>query len=164
MSFRWFLGFGAAAVVLLGAALSVACAQGRQVSYPEGYRSWQHVKSMVILPGHSLENPFAGVHHVYANSRAVQGLRTGSYPDGAVLVFDLLEAKNEGNAISEGPRKLIGVMERDARRFAATGGWGFEGFAGDSKSQRLVTDGGTSCFSCHQSALSSSYVFSALRP
>jgi hypothetical protein len=151
-------------VVVAGALVSAGAVQNRQVSYPEGYRSWQHVKSMVILPGHPLENPFGGVHHVYANSRAVEGLRTGRYPDGAVLVFDLLEAKAENHAIEEGARKLIGVMERDSRRFAGTGGWGFEGFAGDSKTERLVKDGGQSCFQCHQGAAATSYVFSALRP
>lgn len=154
-------------VAVLSAAamiLNRVAAQSGQVKYPEGYRSWQHVKSMVILQGHPLENPFAGIHHVYANQRAVEGLRTGEYPEGAVLVFDLLEAKQEGNAIQEGRRKLIGVMERNASRFSATGGWGFEGFAADSKTQRLVSDGGVSCFSCHQGAQATGYVFSSLRP
>lgn len=154
----------AVGIALAGAVVSVGAVQNAQVRYPEGYRSWQHVKSMVILPGHPLENPFGGMHHVYANSRAVEGLRAGRYPDGAVFVFDLLEAQSGGNAIQEGARKLIGVMERDSGRFAATGGWGFEGFAGDSKTERLVKDGGQSCFQCHQGARATSYVFSALRP
>ncbi|GBD32531.1 MAG: cytochrome P460 [Gemmatimonadales bacterium] len=161
MKGKWLGAWGA---VVAAGVVTAGAAQNRQVSYPEGYRSWQHVKSMVILPGHPLENPFGGIHHVYANSRAVEGLRTGSYPDGAVLVFDLLEAKAENHTIQEGPRKLVGVMERDSRRFAATGGWGFEGFAGDSKTERLVKDGGQSCFQCHQGASATSYVFSALRP
>ena len=28
------------------------------VDYPSDYRSWQHVKSMIIQPGHALEGPF----------------------------------------------------------------------------------------------------------
>lgn len=32
------------------------------VDYPEDYRSWSHVKSMIILPGHPLEDPFGGMH------------------------------------------------------------------------------------------------------
>ncbi len=147
------------------AALTAAAARSQrapEVAYPEGYRDWHHVKSMVILPGHPLENPFGGVHHVYANAAALRGLREGRFPDGAVLVFDLLEAASADHAIQEGPRKLIGVMERDSRRFGATGGWGFEGFKGDSKTERLVTDGGASCFACHQSA-APSYVFAKPR-
>ena len=139
-------------------------AEEHKVSYPETYRSWQHVKSMVIEPGHPLENPFAGIHHVYANAKALKGLQSGNYPDGAVWVFDLLTGVHADHAFTEGKRKLVGVMERDSRKYAATGGWGFEGFAGDSKTQRLTTDGGQSCFACHQSVKNSNYVFSKLRP
>lgn len=134
-----------------------------QVAFPDGYRDWRHIKSMVLLPGHSLENPFGGIHHVYANKKAQEGLKTGNYPDGAIFVFDLFEAPNADNAISEGPRKLRGVMQRSAKAYAETGGWGFEGFAGDSRDQRLVTDGGKSCFACHQSQTQSQFVFSKAR-
>ena len=40
---------------------------GAVVGYPEGYRSWSHVKSMIIQPGHPLEDPFGGIHHSYKN-------------------------------------------------------------------------------------------------
>lgn len=147
---------------LLGLTFSGA-ALAAEVSYPKGYRDWHHVKSMVIQPGHPLENPFGGIHHVYANKKAVQGLKTGTYPDGAVIVFDLLKYNEGGNALQEGERKLIGVMQRDAKRFKNTGGWGFEGFAGNSQTERLTKDGGQSCFECHQPEAKSRYVFSKLR-
>ncbi len=150
-------------VILVTAAGALAQAGTAKVPYPDGYRAWQHLKSMVILPGHPLENPFAGIHHVYANGKALQGLKSGSYPDGAVLVFDLLHVDEGGNALQEGKRKLVGVMSRDAKKYAATGGWGFEGFAGNSRNDRLATDGGKSCFDCHASQKQSQYVFSKLR-
>ncbi len=134
-----------------------------QVKYPHGFRSWYHVKSMVIQPGHPLENPFGGIHHVYANAKALQGLKTGNYPDGAVLVFDLFDYKEDNHALVEGKRKLIGVMERDAKRFAATGGWGFEGFGEGKQDKRLVTDGGQGCYNCHAAQKGKNYVFSELR-
>ena len=146
-----------------GLLTSTAVPAQEAVPYPEGYREWHHVKSMVILPGHPLENPFAGIHHVYANEQARRGLTDGRYPDGAVLVFDLLEAVEGGHAITEGRRKLVGVMRRDAKAYAATGGWGFEGFAGDSRSERLVKDGGRSCFGCHADAKDRGYVFTQPR-
>jgi hypothetical protein len=153
----------AAAVAVAGAAAALASGGGPQsVAYPEGYRSWTHVKSMVILPGHPLEDPFEGMHHVYANPAAVDGLGGAGWSDGAVLAFDLLAAPQSGEAITEGERRLLGVMERDAKRFAATGGWGFEAFAGSSRDKRLVTDGGVSCFTCH--AGDKDLVFSELRP
>ena len=138
-------------------------AQAGEVAYPENYRSWYHVKSMVIDEQHPLAEPFAGIHHVYANAAALAGLRGNDYADGAVLVFDLLEAQDVGNALAEGPRKLLGVMERDARK-ADTGGWRFEAFAVDSRSERLVQDGGQGCYACHTEVRERSFVFTQLRP
>lgn len=147
-------------LVLLAGSLS---AGESKVQYPQGFRNWYHVKSMVIQPGHPLENPFGGIHHVYANPKAVLGLKSGNYPDGAVLVFDLFDYQEDNHALVEGKRKLIGVMERDVKRFAATGGWGFEGFGEGKPEKRLVTDGGQGCYNCHASQQDSQYVFSKLR-
>lgn len=149
---------------LLGlAGLVSSNAFAAEVDFPGGYRDWHHVKSMVIQPGHPLENPFGGIHHIYANTKAQQGLKTGNYPDGAVLVFDLLNYSEGGSALQEGSRKLVGVMQRHAKKFKSTGGWGYEGFAGNSKSERLTKDGGKSCFECHQAQEKSQYVFSKAR-
>ena len=133
------------------------------VAYPEGYRDWTHVKTMVIHPDHALADPFEGIHHVYAYKNAQAGLQRGEYRTGSVFVFDLLEYEDTATAGTEGARKFIGVMQYDARRFAETGGWGFEAFAGDSKSERVVSDGGTSCFTCHVAAKGSGYVFASYR-
>jgi hypothetical protein len=78
-------------------------------------------------------------------------------------VFDLLKYSDKDLTIQEGERKLLGIMHKDAKKYASTGGWGFEGFAGDSKSERLVKDGGLSCFGCHAPGKKSDYVFSQLR-
>lgn len=138
-------------------------AEGMNTPFPEGYRNWLHVKSMLIKPGHPLENPFQGIHHIYANSKAVEGLKTGNYADDAVLVFDLLEYSETDSDITEGERKLIGVMHKNASRYAETGGWGFEAFSGNSRSERIVQDGGKSCFDCHTSERDSGYVFAKIR-
>ncbi|MBM3573119.1 MAG: cytochrome C [Alphaproteobacteria bacterium] len=141
---------------------SVAVAADK-VAYPWGYRSWVHVKSMIINADHPLANPFAGMHHVYANPKAVKGLKSGKYEDGSILIFDLLESNAGGGAVQEGKRKFIGVMHKDAKAFAATGGWGYEAFAGDTKSKRVVTDGGTGCYGCHSGQKDKDFVFSAYR-
>jgi len=62
-----------------------------KVPYPDGYRSWTHVKSMIIQAGHPLAETDQGIHHIYANENAIKGLKTGDYPDSATLVYDLLE-------------------------------------------------------------------------
>lgn len=142
---------------------SQAYAESKKVEYPEGYRQWAHIKSMLIEPGHPLENPFQGLHHVYGNKSALKGLKRGSFPDGSVLVFDLLQYNQGDHAIQEGERKLIGVMHKDKKAFKATGGWGFEAFPKNSKTDRIVGDGGKSCFACHTSQKERDYVFTGLR-
>ncbi|RMF60061.1 MAG: cytochrome C [Calditrichaeota bacterium] len=133
------------------------------VKYPEGYRNWTHVKSMVLQPGHQLYEAFGGIHHIYANDKALKAMKSGApYPDGSVIVFDLLEAQEADNAIVEGARKVLGVMEKNSRKFASTGGWGWEGFKGDTK-VRVVTDPTTQCYTCHISQKDRDYVFSSFR-
>ena len=150
--------------VLLVASTTAFAADNASVPYPQGYRDWTHVKSMVIQPGHPLHEAFGGIHHLYANKAAMQGYAKGRFPDGAVIVFDLLEAKSADNAIQEGARKVVGVMQKDAKKFAATGGWGFEGFKGDSKTERAVgANAATACYQCHTSRKDNDFVFSAHR-
>ena len=77
-----------------------AIAADPQVPYPAGYSNWHHVKSMVIDKGHPLYEAFGGIHHLYANPKAVAGYKSGKFPDGAIIVFDLLEAKSADNAVT----------------------------------------------------------------
>lgn len=142
---------------------STGCAANKKVPYPTDYREWTHIKSMLIEPGHPLENPFQGLHHVYGNKAAVEGMKTGQFKDGATLVFDLLQYKESDKTIQESERKLLGVMRKDEKAFQSTGGWAFEGFAGDSKTDRLVKDEGKGCFACHASQKENGFVFSTFR-
>ncbi|MFQ5584297.1 MAG: cytochrome P460 family protein, partial [Calditrichia bacterium] len=72
--------------------VSESASEQAQIAYPEGYRDWTHVKSMVLQPGHALYESFGGIHHIYANETALKAMKSGkSYPDGSVIVFDLLE-------------------------------------------------------------------------
>lgn len=145
-------------------ALPAFAADPAPVPYPKGYRDWTHVKSMVIQPGHPLYEAFGGIHHIYANDRALEGYRKGRFPDGAVIVFDLLEARSGGNAIEEGPRKVVGVMVKGAQKWPGTGGWGFEAFKGDSTTERVVgANAKTACFDCHAPQKAHDYVFSRYR-
>lgn len=150
-----------AAATLLVGCLSHGIQTGDRVPYPEDYRSWHHVKSMVIQPGHALHDAFGGIHHVYANDAALSGLSTGRYADGSVFAFDLLAVAEGGNAIQEAQRKVLGVMHKSEAAFPSTGGWGFAGFT--SPGQDIVTNMQEQCFKCHAPQQSSGYVFSKLR-
>lgn len=156
-------------IILLALGLTIAApltqAAEPAVDYPGGYRHWTHVKTLILEPGHPLYSAFGGLHHIYANDLAMEGYESGTFPDGAVIVFDLLEVSPGENAIAEGPRKILGVMQRDASRFADTGGWGFEGFVAGDPNQRAVGDQAKgACFGCHlDQASQTGYVFSTWR-
>jgi hypothetical protein len=161
------VAFSVAALFSVSAGVALATAQKKvaPVPYPEGYREWTHVKSMAIVSEeHPLHDAFGGLHHVYVNPKGRAAARGGgAYPDGSVLVFDLLAAHLEGGAYTEGERKFIGVMRKDAKAYAATGGWGYEAFKGDSRTERVVTDAAAQCYACHQAKAGRDYVFSEWR-
>ena len=141
-----------------------ALAADPQVPYPQGYRNWHHVKSMVIEDAHPQLAAFGGIHHLYANDKAMKGYRGKHFPDGSVIIFDLLEAKHADNTVTEGARKVLGVMHKNSKKFKATGGWGFEGFGGGDPTKRVVGGNAVSaCFTCHQPQKEQDYTFSRLR-
>ncbi|RMH46241.1 MAG: cytochrome C [Alphaproteobacteria bacterium] len=151
-------------LVLAGCLAATAAIAGGPVPYPEGYRHWTHVKSMVIEDGHPLYESFGGIHHLYANEAAMEGYEAGRFPDGAVIVFDLLEAVRGDGALTEGPRKVLGVMVRDSAAYGDTGGWGFEGWAGGDPAKPVVgAAAAEACFSCHTSVEEQDFVFSHYR-
>lgn len=154
--------------LLLGTSLLAAPVLGDEpnlIGYPNGYRQWTHVKSMHIRSSHPLHHLFGGVHHVYANKPAIEGYKRGKFANGATLVLDVLEAREDGFSVSEGPRKLVAVMRKDTKKYAETGGWGFEAFRADNRKDRMVgKDGAAQCFGCHAQQQKTDYVFSKYRP
>lgn len=155
----------ALATALAIVSFSSFSAESEKVEYPSGYRYWVHVKSMILLDNHALADTFGGLHHIYANDAALEAMETGTpFPDGAVLVFDLMEAitDTEGGATVEGPRIRLDVMQKDAVLFAKTDGWGYESFKGQDH-KRILTDPMASCHGCHISQAAKDFVFSQFR-
>jgi len=154
---------GIVAAGTLAIATHTAAAPDEAVSYPADYRQWAHVKSTLVGP----QNPgFAtngGLHHFYANAKGMEGYRTGTFPDGAVLIDDLVELNDAATpgVSDEGARRRLAVMVKDSRKFGDTGGWGFEVFKGDTQAAALDVKARAACFACHQKAANA--VFSQLR-
>jgi hypothetical protein len=117
---------------------------------------------MVLQKGHPLFANFGGIHHIYANEKALEGYKNGSFPDGSVIVFDLLEAIEKDNAITEGNRKVTGVMYKNSSVFNETGGWVFGAYKNLS-GEKLDLDWKAQCFSCHAARKEHDYVFSSYR-
>ena len=81
------------------------------------------------------------------------------------LVLDLLEAREDGFATTEGARRMVAVMHKDLTKYKDTGGWGFEAFRADSRKERLVgKDAALACFRCHAAQQKADYVLSTYKP
>ncbi|MBL8449511.1 MAG: cytochrome P460 family protein [Dechloromonas sp.] len=133
------------------------------VGYPTAFRHWDHVKSMLINKGHPLYDAVGGLHHLYANPKAVAGYKAGRFADGAVIVFDLFEAVDKENAVGEGARKAVLVMTKDKRKFRATDGWGYQVFDPKTGKGSLDAKAQADCHTCHRAQKGQDFVFSAWR-
>ncbi len=150
-----------------GAFIKISTDPGQQdvVPYPEGFRMWTHVKTSVVGPKNPAYSFVGGFDHIYANEKAMKGYTTGIFEDGAVVVFDVIIATDKDGDLTEGERKVVDVMMKDAVKFKDTGGWGFEEFKGNSKTERTVLQAASArCFSCHSNQKDKNYIFSSYRP
>jgi hypothetical protein len=133
------------------------------VPYPDGYRAWTHVKTTAIGPTHKDFARLGGFQHIYANPQAMIGYRTRAFADGAVVVVEWLEMKETQGAFAEGARRQVDVMVRDAQRYARSGGWGFQRFVGDSKTELAPSPTPQQCFACHDGLKKDGLVLSTYR-
>lgn len=139
-------------------------AQNR-VPFPAGYRDWVHVKSGVIGPEFPMYEMEGGIHHIYANRKALGGFANGTFEDGSILVYDLLSLSEKSGVGTEGARRRIDVMIKDTKRFPASEGWGFGRFMGNDHDHDVLTPDVTKvCFQCHEKRREHGFVFSDLRP
>jgi hypothetical protein len=151
-----------AALVAAGLLAVLPASAGDVVPYPEGFRGFHHVKTTVVGSASPIFERQGGIHHFYANERAVEGYRSGVFPDGAILIDDLLTAAESGGVTKTGPRRQSSVMVRDARLYADTGGWGYEVFDKDGRAGTLTPEGRAACHACHTKAKAKGFVFTEL--
>jgi hypothetical protein len=120
------------------------------VSYPEGYRDWTHVKTYVVKPKNPAFPIIGGFNHVYANDKAMIGYKTGNFPNGSVIVSDVIDAVDDSLNTREGARGHIDVMVKDTIHIQDPGGWRFETFEKDSRTTRMLTPATRlQCNNCH---------------
>ncbi len=148
---------------LLCCAWVLTAADATIVPYPSEYRKWVHVKSTLVGPQNARFAVNGGLHHFYANAKALEGYKTGKFPDGSVLIDDLLETKETDGISSEGARRRVAVMVKDSARFPESSGWGFEVFKGNESTPSLNAEQKAACFACHGKQTSSDSVFSQYR-
>jgi hypothetical protein len=135
------------------------------VKKPDGYRSWFHVNTMVVDKDSPLFKDLGGMHNVHVNKAGEAALKKGGpYPNGAMFVTDLHDFSISEGSYVMGDLKGVAVMVKDAKKYASTGGWGFQFFAGGDPKKPVVTDATKQCFECHQPKKSQDYVYSTYIP
>lgn len=153
--------------VVVGGSVTLRAQESARVPFPEAYRSWQLVKSIVVGPECALFSARGGIHNYYANPQAIVGYQTGKFPDGAVIV-DEANWMKDGEGLAKGiwmenGVRFLEVMSKDAQTFKGSDGWGYERFDGTSRTGQLGAEGQTHCHDCHVKAKDRDLVFSSLR-
>ena len=132
--------------------------------FPKEFRKWAHVKSVLVGPQSAAFPTEGGIHHIYANEKALQGYETGKFPDGSIIVYDLLEAKEIAGNTIEGPTRRIDVMVKQSERNSTTGGWQFMSFPGGNPTDgKLTAERQAMCSGCHAKRKDHDSVFSEFR-
>lgn len=153
-------------------AQSVKFNKDNSLNRPEGYRDWMYVGTP--LTPNELNNgeaPFPEFHNVYINPQAWRAYqRTGQFPDGTVLVKELVSVGSKeassGNGYFMGEFIGLEAAVKDSKRFPnEPGHWAYFSFghsyplAETTKAQAVE-----SCSSCHQTRAAQDYVFTQYYP
>ena len=132
--------------------------------FPKEFRKWAHVKSVLVGPQSAAFATEGGIHHIYANDKALEGYDTGKFPDGSVIVYDLLETKEMAGNTIEGPTRRVDVMAKQRELYRATGGWEFMSFPGGNPTDgKLTAERQAACATCHADRKDRDFVFSEFR-
>jgi len=129
------------------------------ITLPEGYKDWR-----VISSSHRTDNKTMRV--IVGNDLAIQSARAGKtnpWPDGAILGKLAWKEKTHPNwpaAIVPADFVQAEFMIKDAKKYAATGGWGFARWRGmDQTPYGNDANFVQECFACHTPVKSNDYVF-----
>jgi hypothetical protein len=158
------LGFVSAVLGVL-AIVSLPAESADSLKPPVGYRQWFHVNTMIVDKASPLFEALGGMHNVHVNSVGEPALKKGiPYPSGTVFLTDLHDFTISDGTYAEGALKGLAVMVKDPKKYASTGGWGFQFWAGGDSKKPVVTDATKQCFECHQPKKDQDYVYSTYIP
>jgi hypothetical protein len=153
------------ATLVLLAAATFPAAPADDLKPPSGYRQWFHVNTMIVDKASPLFKDLGGMHNVYLNAAGLDALKKDKpYPNKSMFLTDLHEFTVTDGSYVEGARKALAVMVKDSKKYASTGGWGFQLWEGGDPKKPLVTDAAKQCFECHQPRKDHDYVYSTYIP
>ena len=130
------------------------------VTIPKGYRDWQ-----VVAP--SQRDDKDEIRVILGNNIAMKALRAKQlpFPDGAILAklaWKRAKSAEFDNTFVPGEPQRIEFMVKTAKKYAATGGWGFGRFVNGKPASEQ--DHAT-CFPCHQANVKGNdFVFTRYAP
>jgi cytochrome P460 len=128
------------ATLALLAVASFAAEPADDIKLPGGYRHWFHVNTMIVDKASPLFGELGGMHNVYVNSVGEAALKKGGpYPNKTPFVTDLHEFTVSDGSYVEGGRKALAIMVKDSKKYASTGGWGFQLWQGGDPKKPVVT-------------------------
>lgn len=119
---------------------------------PSGYRDWKLIS--VAREDGNLND----IRAILGNDVAIKAYREGKlpFPDGAIIARLAWshEASEENNKVfgqsqsfvAGSPKNGVQFMVKDAKKYAATGGWGFAHFDDGKPADVKVLN---TCFACH---------------
>ena len=151
------------------AALSIVSADD-QVPFPNSFRDWFLVNSMIVTKDSPIFGQIGGLHLIYVNAKGLPALKKGGpfpYPDGTIFADDVHEFSIKDGSYVEGAKKAVTVMVKDAKKYGTNGGWGFQVWAGGDPSKPLLPNAAAAtqaCFVCHTPQKGQDYTFSTYIP
>jgi polyisoprenoid-binding protein YceI len=134
-----------------------------ELKIPADFHSGYLANSMLVTKEPNKTGLKTGVHLIYVNPIGFDRLKSGGstpYPDGTVFVDDVRQFSVDDGAYQQGAHKFITVMVKDSKKYASTGGWGFQAWLGGDPTKPIVDDSVTQCFTCHVPDKANDYVFS----
>ncbi len=154
-----------AACVVASMAITPGRADGESspifgVAIPAGYRQWE-----LIGPSHVPS--FDELRGILGNAIAMKAYREGTlpFPDGAMLAklaWKYAPSAEFAGAFVPGSVTTVQIMVKDAKKYAATGGWGFGKFVDGKPTDEAEHK---ACFPCHQANVKGhDWVFTRFAP
>ena len=136
---------------------------------PPGYRDWK-----VVSVAHE-EGDLNDIRAILGNDMAIEAYRAGTlpFPEGAIVgrIAWSYVPSEENNKVFGRPQSFVAgaptdfylqFMVKDAKKYAATGGWGYASFDKDGKPS--PESAMKTCFPCHQAVNSRDFIFTRYTP
>ncbi len=139
------------------------------ISIPKDFRSWYFLGAWGVATDEEGKVGSQGIHNVYTQPNTVEVFHeTGKFPDGAVLVKELLKAKTDGMTTGQVSyaTETEGwfIMIKDTKgRFKGNKlwgrGWGWSLFKADAPTKTVTENFKADCIPCHVPARKNDWIY-----